>query len=307
MNLSIVVVSWRSRDLLQRCLTALGASTPGAECVVIENGSRDGTAAMVESGFPGVRLVDSPSNLGYAGGCNRGLAASSGDAVLFLNPDVEVTPGSVQALVAVLESDERIGAVGGLLVHRDGQPQRRYAPRPFPTVGNLARWVLVPGERRGELSPGGPAITDVDQVAGACLLARRSALEEIGGFDHGFWPVWFEDVDLCLRLRQAGYRVVHHAGARFAHEGGGCIRMMEARDHYTAWYRSIHRYARKQHGTLAGIWIRTLTVVGAALRLAGTLLPGGAIPYGRGPRVTAYLRVATRSVTGWPKASQSMS
>jgi len=307
MNLSIVVVSWRSRDFLRRCLTSLRATVPGAECVVIENGSRDGTAEMVQGRFPGVRLVDSPSNLGYAGGCNRGLADSGGDVVLFLNPDVEVIPGSVQALAAALRSDDRIGAVGGLLVNRDGQPQRRYAPRPFPSLSDLARWVLLPGEHRGELPPGGPAATDVDQVAGACLLARRSALEEIGGFDPGFWPVWFEDVDLCLRLRQAGYRVVHHSGARFVHEGGGCIRMMEARDHYTAWYSNIHRYARKQHGVSAGLGIRTLTVAGAAARLAGTLLPGGAVPYGRGPRATAYLRVATRSVTGWPNASQSMS
>ena len=139
MNLSIVVVSWRSRDFLRRCLTSLRATVPGAECVVIENGSRDGTAEMVQGRFPGVRLVDSPSNLGYAGGCNRGLADSGGDVVLFLNPDVEVIPGSVQALAAALRSDDRIGAVGGLLVNRDGQPQRRYAPRPFPTLSDLAR------------------------------------------------------------------------------------------------------------------------------------------------------------------------
>jgi GT2 family glycosyltransferase len=262
---------------------------------------------MVRDGFPGVRLVESPTNLGFAGGCNRGLADSEGEAVLFLNPDVEVIPGSIQSLITLLDSDHGIGAVGGLLVNRDGRPQRRYAPRRFPTLSDLARWVLLPGERRGELSPGEPAVTAVDQVAGACLLARRSALEEIGGFDTGFWPVWFEDVDLCLRLRRTGYRVVHHSGARFVHEGGGCIRMMEAKDHYAAWYRNIHRYARKQHGIPAGIAIRTLTVAGAAARLAGTLLPGGAVPHGRGPRATAYLRVATRSVTGWPNASQSMS
>ena len=74
MNLSIVVVSWRSRDFLRRCLTSLRTAVPGAECIVIENGSRDGTAEMVLRRFPGVRLVDSPGNLGYAGGCNRGLA-----------------------------------------------------------------------------------------------------------------------------------------------------------------------------------------------------------------------------------------
>jgi GT2 family glycosyltransferase len=306
MNQSIVVVSWRSRELLHRCLASVRAAAPDADCLVVDNASGDGTAEMVRDRFPQVRLLLQPRNLGYAGGCNRGFASGRGEEFLFLNPDVEVTRPALAVLAGTLVRRPDAGAVGGLLVDRRGIPQRRYAPRAFPTVRDLARWVLLPGEGGGTIPPGsGPR--EADQLAGACLLVRRRVLDEIGGFDEEFWPVWFEDVDLCLRVRQAGYRVLHHPGARFPHLGAGSIRMMDARSHYAAWYRNIQRYAGKHHGLGAARLVRALTIPGATLRLAGTFLPGGAGPFGRGPRAAAYLRVASRSLTGWPSVSQSTS
>ena len=307
MKLSIVVVSWRSRDFLPRCLDSLRAHAHGAEVVVVENGSGDGTPELLARSYPEVRALCLPDNLGFAAGCNRGMAASRGEAILLLNPDAEATAGSVDALVAALSDDPQAAVVGGLLVGRDGRPQRRYAPARFPTLDDLIRFLLLPGNRRGALPAAGAGPAPVDQVAGACLLVRRAAADRIGGFDEGFAPVWFEDVDFCLRLHQAGDRILHHPGATFVHQGGGSVRMMDALSYYTAWYENLHRYSRKHHGPGAARLLRALTLPGTGLRLAGTLLPGGAGPFGRGPRAAAYMRVASRSVVGWPSVSRSMS
>ena len=313
MKISIVIVSWRSQSFLPRCLDSLRAHAGGVEVVVVENGSGDGTPALLRTAYPEVRALCLPKNLGFAAGCNRGIAACSGEAILLLNPDAEVTAGAVDALAAALEADPPAAAVGGLLVGRDGRPQRRYAPARFPTLGDLVCLLLLPGNtllpgHRLDAMPAGTVRPrPVDRLAGACLLVRRSAVDRIGGFDEEFAPVWFEDVDFCLRLHRAGYRVVHHPGATFIHQGGGSVSMMDARSYYTAWYQNLQRYGRKHHGPAAARLLRILTLPGAGLRLVTTLLPGGAGPFGRGPRAAAYVRVASRSLVGWPSVSRSMS
>lgn len=307
MKLSIVVVSWRSREYLPRCLDSLRTHAPGAEVILVENGSGDGTPELLEQSYPEVRALCLPHNLGFATGCNRGIAASHGDAVLLLNPDAEATVGSVDALMMTLRTSPRAAVVGGLLVDRDGLPQRRYAPARFPTLTDLMRYVMLPGNRRGTTSHPGSVPRRVDQVAGACLLVRRTVADQLGGFDEGFTPVWFEDVDFCLRVRQAGHEILHHPGATFVHQGGGSVRKMDACSYYSAWYQNLHRYGAKHHGVGAARLLRALTLPGAGVRLAATALPGGAGPFGRGPRAAAYVRVASRSVVGWPSVSRSMS
>ncbi|MFQ5718231.1 MAG: glycosyltransferase family 2 protein [Acidobacteriota bacterium] len=307
MQLSIVVVTWRSRDFLPRCLDSLRAHAAGAEVVVVENGSGDGTPEFLLETYPEVRALCLPRNLGFAAGCNRGIAASSGDMVLLLNPDAQATAGSVPALAAALADHPEAAAIGGLLVNPNGRPQRRYAPSRFPDLNDLSRMVLVPGSRRGLPIPSGTDLRQVQQVAGACLLVRRAAARRVGGFDEGFTPVWFEDVDFCLRLHQAGFRILHHPGATFIHQGAGSVSKMDARSYYAAWYQNLQRYGLKHHGRAAASLLRALTLPGAGMRLAATLLPGGAGPFGRGPRAAAYMRVASRSVVGWPSVSRSMS
>ena len=307
MKLSIVVVSWRSREYLPRCLGSLRAHAPGAEVIVVENGSGDGTPEVLGRSYPEVRALCLPRNLGFAAGCNRGIQASQGDAVLLLNPDAEATAGSVDALIGALLASPRTAVVGGLLVGRDGLPQRRYAPARFPTLADLMRFVMLPGNRRGTATPPGAVPSQVEQVAGACLLVRRAVADQVGGFDEGFAPVWFEDVDFCLRVHQAGHDILHHPGATFVHQGGGSVRKMDACSYYNAWYQNLHRYGAKHHGAGAARLLRALTLPGAAVRLVATALPGGAGQFGRGQRAAAYVRVASRSVVGWPSVSRSMS
>ncbi|MFQ5767537.1 MAG: glycosyltransferase family 2 protein, partial [Acidobacteriota bacterium] len=209
------------------------------------------------------------------------------------------------------------------LVGADGLPQPRYLPCPFPTWNGLVRRILLPGSppagrqdwpllspsppSPGSAPPWPPPARVVDQVAGACLLVRRSALLRVGGFDEEFWPAWFEDVDLCLRLFQAGYVILHQASAPFVHGGGASVRQMRALPYYDAWYRNLHRYVLKHHGPAAARLLRCLTIPGMGLRAVAILLPGRNETFPRGPRAAAYLHVASRSLRGWRNASRSTS
>lgn len=303
MQISIVIVSWRSRDLLRICLESLRAHASSCEQIVVDNASGDDTAAMVYRDFPHVRLLPLAENHGYAGGCNRGAAVAGGDTLLFLNPDISALPGSVSTLAATLAAHEEAAAAGGLLLDPGGSPQARYGPRDLPGPFRLARGLLLGSPAETPPGPGDP-VGRVAQVAGACLMIRRQAFLDLGGFDEQFQPVFFEDVDLCARLGQAGHVILHVPGAPFTHQGGGCVRRMKPVDHYAAWFDNLVRYARKHHGDGPAAILRALTLPAATLRLAATLAPRGGGPFGRGPRAAACLQIASRSLTGWPRPSQ---
>ncbi len=309
MRISIIIVTWRAPRLLRRCLASLRRHARGLPVTVVDNGREEPAAGRLRRDFPEVAWIDPGRNTGFAGGCNLGLEAGGADLTLFLNPDVEATHGSVQALAATLAADPGAALAGGLLVDGGGRPQARYAPRPLPSVAALARRALLPDlaarRRPTRLAPGGTPVA-VEQLAGACLMARRDALQAVGGFDPGFWPVWFEDVDLCLRLRLAGHRILHVPAAVFRHQGGGSVARMEPEARAAAWYGNLHRYTRKHHGPAAAALVRACTLPGSALRLAATLA-GAPGEGGRARRAAACVRVAARSVGGWPSASQSTS
>ena len=306
MKLSIVVVAWRSRNLLHPCLKSLGTHAADCQIVVVDNASGDGTAEWVRRSFPDVELLALPHNVGFAAGCNMGAARANGDLVLFLNPDARALPGSIRSLAAALSADEDAAVAGGLLVNGDGTPQARYGPRSLPSPMDLVRNVLVGGRTGRPPVAGGPP-RPVGQVAGACLMVRRDDFHLLGGFDTSFHPVFFEDVDLCLRVSQAGRKVLHVPDAPFTHEGGGSVRLMTAGAHYAAWFENLERYAGKHHGPGTAARLRLLMIPGAALRLGSTLLPGGGGAFGRGPRAAACLQIALRSLIPWHPASQSTS
>ena len=303
MQISIIVVSWRSRDLLRACLESLRAHASFCQQIVVDNASGDDTSAMVSRHFSHVRLLSLGENRGYAGGCNRGATVARGETLLFLNPDIRALKGSVSTLAATLAAHEHAAAAGGLLLDPDGSPQARYGPRDLPGPARLARGLLMGAPAVAPPSPDRP-VRQVAQVAGACLMVRRQIFRRLGGFDEQFHPVFFEDVDLCHRLGKAGHRILHVPAAPFTHQGGGCVRRMTPLDHYAAWFDNLVRYARKHHGSGPAAVLRALTLPAATLRLAATLTPRGGSPFGRGPRAAACLQIASRSLTGWPRPSQ---
>ena len=216
MDLSIILVNWNTRDLLRACLfslqDALAVSPLRAEVIVVDNASSDRSAAMVAAEFPKVRLIANHENRNYAAGNNQGIAAADGRYLLLLNPDTEVPARALDALVAYLREHPRVGAVSPALVYPDGRLQDsvRGFPTPLAILGELTGLAqLFPEGPLGAYRPRSlpeDAPSPVDQPMASAFLIRRSSLDEVGSFDERF-PLFFNDVDLCVRLKEAGWEI----------------------------------------------------------------------------------------------------
>jgi len=225
-HVAAVVVNYESGSSLTRCVAGLRSEGP-AELVVVDNGSEDGSGREMRDRYPDVEVLVAGRNLGYGAAANRGVAATAAPFVLVCNPDLEVGPGALSDLAGVLEDDPGCGLVGPLIRDRDGD--RYPSARRFPTLADAAGHALLgifaPDNRftrsyqRAELGGPGHEREVVDWVSGACFLVRRSAFEQVGGFDEAYF-MYAEDVDLCWRLGRAGWRVVYLASAEVTHQQG---------------------------------------------------------------------------------------
>jgi GT2 family glycosyltransferase len=279
-DVSVLIVNWNSGPLLARCAKAALATT--AEVLVVDNASTDGSADAVAARLPAVRLFRQHTNLGFAGGVNLAARAARGRWLLLLNPDTVPSAAAIARLRETLLATPGAGAVGACLVGEDGRPQGGFSVRRFPTLATWAADLLLidnawpgnPARRRylaADLPLTGSAPVDVDQPAGACLMVSRQALERVGGLDERFHPAWFEDVDLCRRLRAEGLRVLYEPRALVPHIGGVSVTALGRKGFERAWYGNLRRYARKHHGTAANVTLTGLVAVGMLLRLAVSL------------------------------------
>ncbi len=289
---TLVFVAWNDRPHLARALDAAVAT--GWPVVVVDNASTDGTSEYVRLRVPEAQLVTADRNLGFAGGVNAGVRESATPWALILNPDIVLTRGAVQRMLAAGASSPDIGAVGGQLFGADGTPQPTYSLRRFPTLATWAAdlllldhvWPSNPASRRYAAADlDRTRDQDVEQPAAACLLVRRAAFDAIDGFDTLFHPAWFEDVDFCHRLHTAGWRIRYVAEAHVSHEGGIAMRTLGLGPFTTIWYRNLLRYVGKHGSPLARLLIRPLVIVGMLLRCALSLIRG------RADDAVAYLRV----------------
>jgi N-acetylglucosaminyl-diphospho-decaprenol L-rhamnosyltransferase len=244
-----VIVTYNSEDVILSCLDALAEMAPGVAVTVVDNASTDGTAEFVRRRL-GVRLITNRENRGFAGAANQGFAAAIGDPILLLNPDVRLRT----SLTPLIEACREHGLAAGQLTGPDGGAQAGFTIRRFPTPASLAFELLGinrlwPGNavnRRyryldRDLNREGP----VEQPAGAFLMARRDVWKHLGGFDEGFHPVWFEDVDFCRRAAEAGYRIEYVPQVRAEHLGGHSVRKLTAASREVYWYDSLLRYGAK--------------------------------------------------------------
>jgi GT2 family glycosyltransferase len=226
MDIDAIVVNWNTRDLLRRSLLSLRTSQrPVRHIIVVDNASADGSAEMVSDEFPGVGLLRMSRNVGFARANNVAFRHSDAEAVLLLNSDAELSPGALGALDAALAADPHVAAAGPVLVGSDGRVQYEGARRD-PTIlgelGNithlntrlprsaLARYLMNEWDHR--------STRDVEVLSGACMLIRRSALGE-RLFCEDFF-MYGEDIELCQRLRAAGWRLRYVSAAEVAHRGG---------------------------------------------------------------------------------------
>ncbi len=230
MRLSVIIVNYKSRELLLECLASLQADAAGLETefLVVDNDSRDGSPEALAERFPAVRVLVNPDNRGYARAVNQGIAATRGPWVLIMNPDCIVRAGTLRALIGQLGGHSRCAVAAPRILNPDGSLEysARASPDPFAFLFN--RYSILtrlfprnPWSRRYLLLDWDHAsVRDVDWVSGACLMARREAIEQVGGMDEAFF-MFNEDVDWCRRMRLGGWsityvpsaEVVHHIGA----------------------------------------------------------------------------------------------
>lgn len=301
--LHVVIVSWNTRDLLAACLASvfddLGAQR--AEVWVVDNASSDGSAAMVRQRFPAARLIECERNLGFAAANNRALERLPAGHVLLLNSDTELRRGAVDALLAALAADAGLGAVGARLEDAEGQLQGscQRAPtvlREWIHLMHLDRW--LPGLTYQRVFYEGTAPRDVDVVQGACLLMRAGVHEEVGGFDESYF-MYSEEVELCERIRAAGWRIAWVPKARVLHHGGASTALV-ADEMFLQLYASKLRFFRRNRGQGAATRFKLALAIASIARLA--LWPAVLVRPGRqssGYRVVIarYLKLLRRLPT----------
>ena len=223
--LSIVIVNYNAGPMLDACVGAVRRTDVETQCIVVDNGSTDGSIERLEAEYgAGVEIVRNGENLGFARGVNAGYRRAVADRILILNPDCLVMPRALERMLSLVDRDSRIGIVGGLVVNIDGSEQRGCRRRE-PTPGRIARRMLSPllrlfGTQGNGIDLTGHPLSEkpepVDAVSGAFMLVTRGAMERVAGMDEGYF-LHFEDLDICRRVRDAGFSVVFSGGALAIH------------------------------------------------------------------------------------------
>jgi len=265
-DISVIIVSFNTRDVLRECLQSIDRELCDlrVEILVVDNNSNDGSPEMVESEFPHVRLIRSAVNLGFGSANNAAIQAARGRYVVLLNSDAFLCPGSLRLAIENMDRHPEAGLGGGRLVGRDlaSQPSARMFPHvitdAFVLTGLADKY---PGSRLfgysdrtwADLSQS----SQVDWVPGAFSIIRREVLDQVGSFDPRFF-LYGEEVDLCRRIKQAGYQIWYWPEIRVVHIGGESSRQLKTLEFSSTggqlvrWrMRSALLYYRKHHGVMA--------------------------------------------------------
>ena len=262
-SVAIVIVSYNCREPLLQCLSHLQASGAMPRVIVIDNASSDGSAAMVRDGFPSVQLIANAENRGFAAACNQGIRATADEFVLLLNPDTLMDLTSLKRLLEVMVSHSTVGACGPRILNPDGTLQP--SCRRFPTLGIMICAELGWRGRYYMSDWRHNSAREVDQLMGSCLLLRRAALEQVGLLDEGFF-LYFEEVDLCWRLKRAGWRVLFVSEASLTHVGGQSS-SADRQTNLLHRYRSLFEFYRKHFPRWHLPLLKFAAQLGALLRV----------------------------------------
>lgn len=261
--LSVIIVTWNSKEYLRPCLDSLfkGGHKEILEVQVIDNGSEDGTGDIAQN-YP-VDLIQNRKNLGFAKGVNQGLQRATCPYLLLLNPDTQIKEGSLEALTSFMDRYSKAGLAGAQLLNPDGSKQNSIAN--FPSLAtellnkNLLRWLFpdrFPGKERKFSDP-----IEVDSVIGACMVARREAIEQVGLLDEDYF-LFFEETDWCYRMKQAGWKIYHVPQAEVIHFQGKSAEQDKKRAK-VEYYRSRYLFFKKHRGT----WQWAVLLVGLLIKL----------------------------------------
>ncbi len=263
MKLSIIIVNYKTAPLTAALVESLlKDDLPKAtEIIVVDNGSEDESVSFLRSDFPEITVIDNKVNLGLAAGVNTGIAAARGQYYLILNPDMIALPGSVTTLVQYMDEHAEVGMAGGKLLSPNGKLQyssyRFYTPmtivyRRTPLGKTKAGKAVIAQFLMKDFNHS--EVREVDWLMGACLIVRREVVKKIGGMDERFF-LYFEDVDWCRRVWEAGSKVVYVPTASFSHfhqrssDGGSLVRILThrpTREHIKSAVKYFWKYRGKK-------------------------------------------------------------
>jgi N-acetylglucosaminyl-diphospho-decaprenol L-rhamnosyltransferase len=283
-TVSVIIVNWRSAGFVRKCLSTIFAD-PGSESyevIVVDNASFDGVAGMLSAEFPQVVFIQCERNLGFAAANNIALRRSTSPRILFLNPDTELHSQALPRLIAALDRTAGAGMVGAKLLNSDGTIQTNCITA-LPKIVNqtlntdplrniFPRCTLWGAEA---LYRADPRPAPVQAISGACMLCRRDALKQAGGFSEEYF-MYLEDMDLCSRISQLGYGIYYVPDALIVHHGGGSSELRSESHFSSVMLRiSLVRYFEIHHGRMYAALYRGTLVFTAAFRtlLVITLFP----------------------------------
>jgi GT2 family glycosyltransferase len=274
--LSIIIVTWNSEEFIKSCLGSVFNSKVSSdfEVMVIDNASQNGTVKAIKEFFAQVKLISNQKNSGYARGNNQGIEIARGEYILLLNPDVELKENCLQLMLDFMESRKEIDGLGPQLLNPDGtiQPSCREFPDfsillweisglsyLFPESRIFGRWRMGYFDFQSS--------REVDQPMGSCLLLRRKILEKVGALDENF-PIFFNDVDLCYRIKKNGGILYFHPEAKAFHYKGGSTEKVKPKmilSAHLSFYRFLYKYKK-------GILNKILVYLSGAALLLTVLL-----------------------------------
>ncbi len=276
MKLSIIIVGWKTRNLLEVCLASVykQAQNLDFEVFVVENNSQDGTCEMIRSQFPQVLLIDNSVNVGFAKANNIAIKRSHGDYILLLNPDTEVLDSAIDKTMSFMEKTPDAGVVGCRLLNKDLSLQ--LSCRTFPTLISQI-WILLKLHnfftrqlksivKYYMLDFKHDTIKEVDQVMGAFLMTKRSVINNIGMLDERFW-ILFEEVDFCKRVKESGLKVYFYPLAEIVHNRSSSFKQESSLRRQKFFNRSLLKYFKKHHSLFAYLVLLILQPISYSLAL----------------------------------------
>lgn len=256
-DLSIVIVNWNGRALLEACLASIerevrargDAGRIATETLVVDQASSDGSAAAVRAAFPWAELIELPENVGFAAGSNVGLRRAKGRHCVLLNNDTVVLRDALERCVRYLDAHPEVGVVGPQLLNPDGSKQNSIHSTPNLLMEVVPKSLLerlfpwhYPSKRYEHAGP-----VPVEAVLGACLCVRREVLEDVGLLSEAYF-FFLEETDWCLRIRQAGWKVVHLPDAQVVHVHGATSKRQLPAETRIEYHRSLYHFYRTHRG-----------------------------------------------------------
>jgi GT2 family glycosyltransferase len=277
--ISTIIVNYNAGSFLRNCVDSLINCPLKIEIIIVDNASTDGSLDNLFE-VPSVQIIKNPVNMGFASACNTGARIAAAPFLLFLNPDCFFNPGTLSKLLETLCLDEHSGMAGGLLTNADGSEQaggRRAIPTPWRSfvrgfgLSRFAdRWPRLFFDFHLHKQPLPEQPIEVEAISGACMLVKREAMQDVGEWDEGYF-LHCEDLDLCMRFRQKGWRILFVPAAQINHALGICSK---SRPLFVEWHKHkgmmifYRKFFKHQYPAglmvlvAAGVWLRFSLVAG---------------------------------------------